>query len=163
MVRKAFFSFHYQKDVWRVNSVRNSWVTKPEHEASKFLDAAEREKVWRGGDAAIKQWIDNQLNGTSVTVVLIGSETAGREYVNYEIVQSHKQKKGLLGIYIHQLKDQNQRTSIKGRNPFDDWSITVDGRKKLLSEIYPTYDWVNNDGYNNMPVWIERAAQLAGR
>lgn len=163
MARKAFFSFHYQRDVWRVSQVRNSWVTKPDHEASPFLDAAEWEKIKKGGDTAIKKWIDNQLKGTSVTIILIGAETAGREYVDYEIKQSYQEKKGMLGIYIHQLKDKNGRSDYKGKNPFDDWSVTIDGHKKLLSEIYPTYDWVSNDGYNNMPTWIEKAAKLANR
>ncbi len=163
MLRKVFFSFHYQRDVWRVNPVRNSWLMKPDHETSKFLDAAEREKVWRGGESAIKTWINEQLNGTSVTVVLIGSQTAGRQFVNYEIEQSHKQKKGLLGIYIHQIKNNNQQQDNKGRNPFDDWCITENGQKRLLSQTYQTYDWVNDNGYANMPNWIEQAARAAGR
>ena len=33
----------------------------------------------------------------------------------------------------------------------------------LLSEIYPTYDWVNDDGRANMGKWIEAAAKRAGR
>src|SRR5271170_6632133 len=129
MLRKVFFSFHYQKDVWRVNQVRNSWLTKPDHETSKFLDAAEREKIWRGGDAAIKNWINDQLNGTSVTVVLIGSQTAGRQFVNYEIEQSHRQEKGMLGIYIHQIKNSNLQQDSRGKNPLDDLHITENGRK----------------------------------
>jgi len=30
-----------------------------------------------------------------------------------------------------------------------------------LSDLYPTYDWVTNDGYNNFSQWIERAAKAA--
>ncbi len=162
-MRKVFFSFHYANDVWRVNPVRNSWVTKPEQEASKFLDKAEREKVWLGGDEAIKKWIDEQLKGTSVTVVLIGSQTAGRKYVDYEIVQSYKQGKGMLGIYIHGIKNEAQRTDTQGKNPFEKWYVDIDGQRKYFSELYPVYDWVKDDGYKNMPKWIEAAAKLAGR
>jgi hypothetical protein len=61
------------------------------------------------------------------------------------------------------LKDRNGQTAKKGRSPFDDWTITEKGQEKSFSLIYPTYDWVNNDGYNNMPDWIEKAARLAGK
>src|SRR6266478_2355983 len=81
MTRSAFFSFYYKKDVARANQVRNSWVTKGDKEAAGFTDAAAFEEVEKGGDAAIKKWINSQLSGTSVTVVLIGSETHQREYV----------------------------------------------------------------------------------
>jgi hypothetical protein len=88
MVRKVFFSFHFQAYAWRVGQVRNSWLTRGE--TTTFLDSADWEKVKRGGDRAIKNWIDGQLKGTSVTVLLIGADTAGREYVNHEITESYR-------------------------------------------------------------------------
>jgi len=35
MARRVFFSFHHERDVWRANVVRHSWVTKPDR---KLLD-----------------------------------------------------------------------------------------------------------------------------
>ncbi|HDH91400.1 MAG TPA: TIR-like domain-containing protein, partial [Candidatus Aenigmarchaeota archaeon] len=87
MARKVFFSFYYERDVWRAMVVRNSWVTKPDREAAGFIDVAEFEKLKRQGDLAIKRWINSQLKGTSVTVVLIGAETFMRRWVRYEIVK----------------------------------------------------------------------------
>lgn len=163
MVRYVFFSFHYERDVWRANQVRNSWVTKPDRGTAGFVDAAAFEEIKKKGDAAVKKWIDDQLSGTSVTVVLIGAETSSRPYVDYEITQSHG-KNGLVGIYINNLKDQNQRTDIMGNNPFDKFYITEsDGSKKYLSSLYPTYDWINNNGYENLGKWVEEAARRAGR
>ena len=72
----------------------------------------------RQGADAIRRWIDQQLNGTSVTVVLIGAETANREWVNYEIIESTKRGNGLLGVYIHGVTDLNGRTDTQGANPF---------------------------------------------
>ncbi|HEC91575.1 MAG TPA: TIR-like domain-containing protein, partial [Candidatus Atribacteria bacterium] len=83
MARRVFFSFHYERDVWRSNVVRNSWVAKPDREAAGFIDSAEFETLKRQGEEAIKRWINRQLEGTSVTVVLIGSETYKREWVRY--------------------------------------------------------------------------------
>lgn len=158
MARHTFFSFHYERDAWRAGQVRNSWVTQ-ERVASGFFDKAAWEEAQRKGSAAIKKWIDDQLVGSSVTVVLIGSETASREYVNYEITQSWAKNNGLLGIYIHNLKDASQATDKKGVNPFTQWSFKKNGNVVAI----PTYDWVQDDGYKNLGSWIETAAKAAGR
>ena len=159
MARRTFFSFHYERDAWRAGQVRNSWVGR-DREAAGFWDAASWEEVKRKGQAAIHAWIDEQLKNTTVTVVLIGAETAGRPYVDYEITQSHKKGNGLLGIYIHNLKDNHQQTDVQGANPFSKWNFT-DAQGRTVT--YPTYDWVWKDGRNNMGAWIEAAAQRAGR
>jgi len=162
MARRVFFSFHYERDAWRAGQVRNSWVTK-DRESAGFWDSAAWEEVKKKGNAAIETWIDDQLKGTSVTVVLIGAETSSRYYVGYEIKQSHIRGNGMLGIYIHNLKDVNGRIDSRGTNPFDNWHVEKDGRKVLFSSIYPTYDWVHDNGYSKLGDWIEAAAKKAGR
>ena len=99
MARRVFFSFHYERDIWRANQVRNSWVTQ-DREASGFWDASLWEEAKKKGDAAIKKIIDDAMVGTSVTAVLIGAETANRTYCQYEITRSHALGKGMLGVYI---------------------------------------------------------------
>lgn len=163
MARSVFFSFHYENDVWRANIVRNSWVTKPDRSSAGFIDSAEFEEIKKGGDAAIKKWIDNQLIGTSVTVVLIGAETADREYVKYELSKSYSKGNGMLGIYIHKLKDKNGNTSAKGTNYFGEIGKDRDGNPVYFSSSYTTYDWVDDDGYNNLGKWVEDAAKKAGK
>ena len=103
MVRSTFFSFHYAPDCWRASQIRNSWVTQ-DRKSAGFFDSVEWEEVKKKQDSEIEKWIDNQLDGTSVTVVLIGSTTAGRKWINYEITSSHKKGNGLLGIYVHNQK-----------------------------------------------------------
>ena len=151
MARRVFFSFHYERDIWRTGQVRNSWVTKPNREAAGFWDSASWEEVKKKGDEAIKQWIRHQLDGTSVTVVLIGPETAQREYVQYEIKQSWVKKNGLIGVYIHRMKDKDGNTESAGPNPF-----TAIGYQNIK-----TYDWVNDNGYENLGDWVEAAYQCA--
>lgn len=158
MARQTFFSFRYKADNWRAANIRNSWVTK-DRKAAGFFDSAEWEEVKKKKDSDIEKWIDGQLNGTSVTVVLIGSDTAGKKWIDYEITASHKKGNGMLGIYIHKKKDKDGKTTTKGKNPFDKWNFK---RGEEVVE-YPTYDWVDNDGYNNIGDWIEAAAKAAGR
>ena len=158
MARQTFFSFHFKDDNSRAGVVRNSWVTQ-DRKAAGFFDSAEWEKVKKKKDSDIEKWIDKQLNGTSVTVVLIGQKTAGRKWINYEITSSHKKGNGLLGIYIHNIKNLDKKTGIKGKNPFNSWTFKKGGNKVT----YPVYDWVNDDGYENMGDWIKKAAKAAGK
>src|SRR6266850_269697 len=122
MARRVFFSFHYERDCWRASQIRNSWVTQ-DRESAGFWDAASWEEVKRRGDSEIERWIDKQLTGTSVTVVLIGSETADRKYVGYEIKETFSKGNGMLGIRIHNMKDMNGRPDLSGKNPFDKWQV----------------------------------------
>lgn len=109
MARRVFFSFKY-KDVSRAMVVRNSWVTQGS-EAAGFIDKANFEKIKQRGDQAIRSWIDDQLDGTSVTVVLVGAQTCASRWVKYEISQSIERGNGLLGIDISKIKDLSGETS----------------------------------------------------
>jgi MTH538 TIR-like domain (DUF1863) len=145
MARKTFFSFKYE-DVTRAMVVRNSWLTQVE--AAGFIDKADFEEVKRKGDLAIKNWIDSQLAGTTVTVVLVGEKTCLSRWVKYEIEQSIQRGNGLLGIDISKIKDFAGNTSE---------------RCGEIPNGYPFYLWQKNDGYNNMGAWIEKAAKDVGK
>lgn len=149
-MRRVFFSFHYERDVWRAEVVRNSQVVQAMKATGwSFYDAADREKVRRSTPQSLKSWIDNNMKNTSVTVVLIGAQTAERYWVRYEIDKSLELDKGLLGVRIHALKNQNVSLDKRGANP--------------LPAGYTVYDWHQDQGHVNLGRWIEQAAQAAGR
>ena len=114
-----------------------------------------------GGDAAIKgAWIDKQLNGTSVTVVLIGAETAARDYVKYEITQSWAKGNRPAGPVYPQPKRHFPKDRYQRDQSVRSVDIQTGGRDGRFDF---EYDWVNDDGYNNLGTWIEAAAKAAGR
>lgn len=162
MARKVFFSFHYSRDVRRIVQVRNSWVVRPSDTAQPFYDKAEFEKV-KKRPGGIEGWIEEQLAGCSVAVVLFGKETYDRPWVRHEIKRSYELRKGILAIDIHNLKDPQLGPDTQGRNPLSYWSIKRDGVDVSFDRIYRTYDWVGDNGYQNLPAWIELAAKTAGR
>lgn len=153
MARKIFFSFHFDRDAWCAGQVRNSDLI-PNEDEYGFIDSVDWEEVKRKGIEEIKRWIDLQLKDTSVTVVLIGAETAERYWVNYEIRKSWERGNAILGVYIHNAKDQDGKTDTMGINPFDKVYF-VDGI--ALSSVCKTYDWITNDGRNNLGTWVEEA------
>lgn len=160
MAKRTFFSFHYGRDAWRAAQVRNSGVTKPRNSRG-FIDKAQWEEVKRKGKPAVKKWIDEQLKGTSVTVVLIGKETCDREYVRYEIKESYKKGNTIIGVRINNLKNQDGDTDPPGKNPFEDCTVNYHGKEKCILDVYdiPVYDWVEDDGYNNLNYWIDKAVE----
>ena len=159
-MRHVFFSFDWD-DVWRVNQVRNSWVAKGSYTAAGFVDHADIETLKKNTDLAIKRWINKQMDRTSVTCVLIGSHTAYNKWVKSEIEQSIKKENGLLGVYIHNLKDRHGWTSTKGNSPFRQppFNFVPTTNTNLVYPCCSYYDWVSGDGYKNLGNWIEKAAR----
>lgn len=158
MVRRVFFSFHYKNDVWRANQVRNSRITKEDREAAGFIDSAEFEEIQSKGEEAIKKWIDEQLKNTSVTIVLIGSDTSNRKYVRYELQKSFEKGNAIIGIYIHNLRDNGGNISSKGDTLFGEIGKDKEGNSLYYHNVMKgTYDYVNDKGYDNLGKWIEDA------
>jgi hypothetical protein len=103
MARRVFFSFHYQRDIWRMNIVRNSNMIDGAA-AAGWHDASLWEEAKAKGPAAVQRLIDGGLAHTTVTVVCIGALTAGRRWVDYEIDKSIERGNKLLGLRINHLK-----------------------------------------------------------
>ena len=161
--RQVFYSFHYKPDNWRAAQVRNIGVVEGNAPAS---DNDWETIKGRGGDA-IRRWINAQMRGRSCTIVLVGSNTAGRKWIEYEIKKSWQDGKGVAGIYIHELLDQEGKVSVKGKNPFNNIVISTTQRDMILSErvkcYYPRgddskekYAWISN----NLSAIVEKAIKI---
>ena len=161
MARRVFYSFHYKPDCWRASQVRNIGAV----EGNQPVSDNDWETITKTGDDAIKTWINDQLSGRSCAVVLIGSGTAGRKWIKYEIEKAWNDSKGLLGVYVHNLKNHAQEQSSKGRNPFDDFTMKRDDAK--LSSIVKVYDPPYTTSTNvydyiskNLEDWVEEAISI---
>ncbi len=169
-MRHVFFSFHYD-DVWRANQVRNMWAVNKGF--TRFTDVAAFEKVKQQGEKSIKTWIDRQMHGTSVTVVLIGTRTLNRQFVKYEIEQSIQRRNGLLGIHINRLMIRgNKVRTERPSNNLDRYNPNLSLIQRIITPkkyetkscsespvTHPTdyYNWVRD----NIGDWVEEAARRA--
>lgn len=149
MGRNVYFSFHYQDVIdFRANVVRNSW--KFRKKGTSFRDESIWEEAKEKQVNVIKSLITSELVGSSVTCVLIGSETYTRRWVRYEIMKSFESNKGILGVGINWIKDKHQQTKFwPGENPFDYLGLEVsnDGKNIELFEIKDN-KWVK---YKDLP------------
>lgn len=150
----VFYSFHFGNDAMRVQQVRNIGSI----DGNSPTSPNEWERLKRAGDKAVMNWIDQSMNYKRCVLVLIGSDTANRPWVRYEIEKAWNDGRALLGIYIHNLKCPRNGTCRKGKNPFDEFTFR-DGRK--LSTVVQCYDpnpvAAYRDIADNLSRWIDHA------
>ena len=153
MGREIFYSFHFDNDVMRVQLVRNMGVVAGNTPVSPNT----WEEVKKKGDAAVEKWIDDNMSGKSCVIVLIGTETHKRPWVRHEIKKAWQERKGLLGIHIHNLNCPNNGKCAKGLNPFDQFTFKA-GDKIVTPKVYaPKASDAYNDIAANLSDWVETA------
>ncbi|MCR5561350.1 MAG: TIR domain-containing protein [Bacteroidales bacterium] len=160
--RQVFFSFEYDKDNWRASQVRNMGKVSND---STFSDN-DWEAVKKDSDLAIKRWINAEMAKRSCIVVLIGATTSTRKWVKYEIEKAYELRKGIVGIYVHGLKDSQGNQTTKGANPF--YNIYTDDGHRLSNYVtaydtnYVTSKYVYEDIEAHISDLIEEAIANAG-
>ena len=158
-MKRVFLSFHYKNDNWRVQQIKNIGSI----EEQPLLSYNEWEEIKRGGDDAIKRWINSQMDGKSCTVVLIGSDSANRKWINYEITRTWDNHKPLVGLYIHKLLDASRAQATKGENPFK-YIRLKNGQS--LDQLVPCFDPAGStsiDAYDWIKKNIESIVDQAAR
>ena len=173
--RQVFFSFRYIYDAWRASQVRNMGKVSDD---STFSDN-DWEEVRYKSDTSIENWIKDQMKMRSCVILLIGEHSSNRKWINYETKHAWEKGKGIVGIYIHGLKDKDGKQADKGDNPLEDFCIDTtfnyivenedpaDDNEKNLAEVVKTYDppfLASSNVYNyikdNIADWIEEAIDI---
>ncbi|MGD1204827.1 TIR domain-containing protein [Mycobacterium seoulense] len=149
MARSIFASFHYE-DSHRVQLVLKMGAI----EGDSLVTAQQWESVQRQTNAAIERWIHEQMLRKSAVVVLVGSQTASSYWVDYEIKKAWRDKRPLVGIRIHGLKNLSGQTSRRGRDPFA--NVRLDNGLTLDSYV-PLHDPV---GFDSQAVYRSIATNL---
>jgi len=151
--RQVFYSFHFDNDVMRVQQIRNMGVI----EGNTPVSANEWEEAQKK-PGAIEKWIDDNMKYKSCVIVLVGKETASRTWVDYEIRKGWNDGKGVLGIYIHNIKCPRNGKCDKGPNPFEQIKLK---NGKMLSNYINCHNPNSDDAYtdikDNIENWIETA------
>lgn len=150
MAKRVFFSFHYQDVIdFRVNVVRNHKLTKDDN--SGYFDASIWEDAKKTSDLALKRLINGELKNTSVTCVLVGTDTFNRRWVDYEIMKSISKGNDLIAVHINGIKGKDGKTKSKGNNPLYYLGYSFDATgKKLNLHNFIQGEWVK---YTDLDGW----------
>ncbi|PPH30328.1 TIR domain-containing protein [Rathayibacter sp. AY1F9] len=157
MAKSVFYSFHYDNDAWRVQQIMNMGAV----EGQPLLNSQEWEAVKKKGKAAIEEWIDEQMAYKKAVIVLIGSETADREWVDYEIRKAWTAKKPLIGVRINGLADSSGTADSAGADPFEKIPLAGGGKisdhVKIMTPNGSTSKDVHADIKANLSSWVDQA------
>jgi hypothetical protein len=159
MAKKCFLSFYYDVDNWRVQQIKNIGAI----EEQPILSANKWEEIQKKGDAAVKEWIENNMRGKECLIVLVGTYTSGRRWVKYEIQRACEKGIGVFGIYIHNLKDAAEKQATKGTNPFENVSVggkSISSYAKMYDPPYSTSTNVYDHIKTNISGWVDEAIRL---
>ncbi len=178
MAKRVFFSFDYNDvQTFRANVVRNHDLTK-ETGTSGFFDASIWEDAELHGANSVKNLINSSLENTSITCVLIGSNTWNRRWVKYEILKSYDRGNKLFGIHINGIRDKNNLTYRNGLNPFkylgfyinsdgvvNNYQEKINANWLIFNDLKPTKEIFNeefrNKGYA-LSEWVPCYDWVAG-
>ena len=151
--RRVFYSFHFAKDAMRAAQIRQIGS----FDGNEPVTDNDWEEVKKKGKHNIQNWIDKNMEGRSCLIVLVGEETAAREWVEYEIKHAWERGMGVLGIYIHNIKDPKNGVGKKGNNPFKKLFYRSIPFDKIVKCYDPNCFDAYNDIANNLADWVEDA------
>jgi MTH538 TIR-like domain (DUF1863) len=141
----------------RVQQIRNMGVV----DGDEPVSPNEWEQLQRKG-GGVEKWIDDNMKYRSCVIVLIGEETYKRPWVKYEIEKAWRDKKGLFGIYIHNLKHPKTGTCRQGPDPISALALkNNDGTRANIAVYNPDPGDAYNSIKKNIDSWVEKA--IGGR
>jgi len=141
MGRKVFVSYSHRLDQDVADDFRGIFA----NERDAFIDKSIREDIGELGNETIKNRLRSLIRDATVTVILIGKDTGGRSWVDWEIYNSlrrgfQKERNGLLGVripYKQQWTPQRLVANIPGMGKIIDWPSNY---RTLANEIENAFD-----------------------
>ena len=117
-VRNVFVSFNMDDEA-QVKLLTTQ--AKDEKFDLEFRDYSVKEPFDEKWRAKVRE----RIKLTSATIVMIGPETANRPAVNYEIEESYRQGKKVIGVRIYKNKDHPiPKAMIEHNAPIINWRLT---------------------------------------
>jgi len=141
MAHKVFVSYSHSLDQDAAEDFRNFFSD----ERDAFIDKSIRDDVGELENDSIKRQLRELIKDSSVTVVLIGSETGGRWWIDWELYNSLRKnegndRNGLLGIRIkykqHWVPDR-LTANVPTMGHIIDWPSNY---RTLANEIEAAYE-----------------------
>jgi len=149
---KVFVSYHHANDQWYRDKFESLFVNTYDIMVSKSVQIGDINPYLK--TETIRQKIrDEYLRDSTVTVVLIGTETWKRKHVDWEIASSIRQtmynsRSGLLGIFLPSHSDYRKNSYNGNIIPPRLYDNANCGFAKL-------YDWSTNP--HEVQSWIDEA------
>ena len=162
-MRKVFVSYYHRLDKAAADKFRTFFSD----ERDVFIDKSIRVDVGANTIRTIKKKLRTLIADSSVTVVLIGSQTGGRWWVDWEIYNSLRkshgnERNGLLGILIprksHWIPKRLEQ-NVPGMGDIISWPSNY---RTLVNEIEKAYDKRQNTPDLSAPLRQRNSSRRPG-
>lgn len=147
----VFFAFDRALDSARAEMLRERWDG-PDRTSSGFCDDSTWASVQMRGVEGVVDWVQSEMVGSDVVVVLIGAETTFCGHVKTAIERGVEAGLGVVGIRVHQIPGADGMRGMPGPDPLF----------ALHAEV-TTHDWMPGFSDRFLTDWVYMAAQRAGR
>ncbi len=159
-MRNVFVSYSHRLDQNASEEFRKIFSD----EREVFIDKSIRDDIGEFQEETIKRHLRSLIAASSVTVVLIGSETGGRWWIDWEIYNSlrkseNNERNGILGIripYKQHWVPQRLSDNIPTMGHIIDWPSNY---RTLSNEIEAAY----NKRWNTPALWRELRTKNSSR
>jgi len=140
--RRVFLSYHHAADQRYYDAFSATF-----HDAYQLISdtSLERRIDSDNADYVLRRIRENYITGSSCTIVLVGAETWGRKYVDWEIDATLQRGHGLVGVRLPTLSPlPNGLYPVPGRlldnvesgyAIWTDWATVISGQRSLLTLI----------------------------
>ncbi len=143
----VFISYYYKRD----HAVAEQ-ITKTVNEDKLNIFTVVQEMEKKRDSADIKNWVDEEIKKTRITILLISRETLDREYVSYELTKSILNGNVILPV----LMDNPE-------NGFQEEEIERIKQKLCLQLSVKNLDmkqWVQDQGSKNIVRWLNKIFEV---
>ena len=141
---RVFISYYYKRD----NDIAKQIIEIVNHDRFNQFTVIQEEK--KNHDCQeIKRWVDDQLEKTQITIILISRKTLERRFVSYELRKSVKKGKTIIPIIID---DKNNKFNSKDLSEIKKRLFTIG-----INEKTTIRKWYSENGSENIVSWLYKA------
>ena len=149
--KNVFISHHHKDDksvtdftnllAGKDYNIRNSSIRVKD----KNKDRLEKNQIPR---KTLERLISMKMRWAGTVVVLVGSDTHSRDWVNWEIEEAERQGKRILGVFMHGAKDSDIPEALE---KFGDGLVGWNSEKIISGLEGNDVGWCNTNGEQRTP------------
>lgn len=140
----VFVSYHYNSD----NKIAKE-ITRIINKDKINIFTVVKESEKKKDSEDIKNWVNEEISKTRITLLLISKETLKREYVSYELEKSMANGNTIIPILIDTEENNFSESEIE--------LIREELIKKLSNKKIRMRRWVKENGNENILNWLNEA------
>lgn len=147
---KNVFISHHHKDDKGVTDFTSLLAGKDYvvRNSSIRVKPGNQERLKTVSDETIKRLLRMKMSWAGTVVVLVGSETHSREWVNWEIEEASKQGKRIIGVFMQGAKDSDVPENLE---KYGDGLVGWNSEKIIAGLDGEDVGWCNSNGDPKVP------------